>query len=97
MRSRSIFGLLVGLALTPLISGCGEGRSPETRATETLTALQGTETPNPLEVARTSIARGTFTGIDQESQVILTAEAFLPVATPVPTARATRPARSEYP
>ncbi len=97
MRSRPVFALLVGLALTPLVSGCGEGASPETRATETLTALYGTRTPNPLELDRTAIARGTFTGIDRESRVILTAEAFLPVSTPMREGRPTRAVRSEYP
>jgi hypothetical protein len=83
--------LLLGLALTLLVSGCG-GASPETRARQTKTALQGTSTPPPLPAARTAIAQGTFTGIDQESAVILTAEASLPmpsgafrgIRTPVP-------------
>jgi hypothetical protein len=70
--------LLVGLALTPIVNGCG-GASPESRARQTQTALQGTSTPTPLRAARTAIARGAVTGIDQESAVILTAEASLPV------------------
>ncbi len=84
MRSRPVYTLLAGLALIPLVSGCGERASPETRATETLSALYGTETPTALEAARTAIAQGTFTGIDRESRVTLTAEAFLPIATPAP-------------
>lgn len=83
MRSRPVYVLLAGLALTSIVSGCG-GASPETRATETLTALHGTLTPVPLEVARTSIASGTFTGIDEDVAVTLTSEAFLRIATPVP-------------
>ena len=47
-----------------------------------MTALQPTRTLTPLEEDRTAIARGTFTGIDRESRVILTAEAFLPIRTP---------------
>ena len=95
VRSRPLYVLLAGLALIPLVSGCGEGLSPETRATETLTALHGTETPTSLEVARTSIAQGTFTGIDRESRVTLTAEAFLPIATPRPMTVATHVAEIE--
>ncbi len=91
IRSRTVSVLLVGLALTPLVSGCG-GASPETRARQTRTALHGTSTPTPLRATRTAIAQGAFTGIDQESAVILTAEASLPVTsgafrgirTPVP-------------
>ena len=83
MRSRTVYALLAGLAITPLVSGCG-GASPETRATETVTTLHGTLTPTSLEAARTSIALGTFTGIDQVSAMSLTAEAFLPIATPIP-------------
>jgi hypothetical protein len=97
VRSRTVSMLLVGLALTLLVSGCG-GASPETRARQTKTALQGTSTPNPLQAARTSIDQGTFTGIDRESAVILTAEASLPVTsgafrgirTPVPRNAATQ-------
>ena len=83
-RNRQAIAL--GLVLTLLVSGCG-GASPETRATETLTALHGTSTPTPLQAARTAIARGTFTGIDQNSAAILTAEAVLPVARSLPTRR----------
>jgi hypothetical protein len=75
MRSRPVAGLLVSLMLALLISGCG-GASPETRARQTRTALRGTSTPIP---PRTAPA-----GIDEESVVILTAEAFLPIATGVP-------------
>jgi hypothetical protein len=83
--------LFVGLALTPLVSGCG-GASPETRARQTRTALHSTSTPTPLQAARTATAQGAFTGIDQENAVILTAEASLPttsgtfrsIQTPVP-------------
>jgi hypothetical protein len=96
------FTLLVGLALTPLVSGCGAA-SPETRARQTRTALQGTSTPTPLRAARTALAQGAFTGIDQESAVILTAEASLPVTsgafrsirTPVPRNVATHIAENQ--
>jgi hypothetical protein len=84
VRSRPVYALLAGLALIALVIGCGEGTSPETRATETLTALHGTRPPGPREVAETAIAQGTFTGIDRELSVSLTAEAFLPLATPAP-------------
>ena len=83
-RSRPGPLLLIGLALSVITSGCG-GASPEARTSQTKTALEGTRTPTPLELARTAIARGTFTGIDRESRVILTAEAFLPIVTPVPS------------
>jgi hypothetical protein len=94
--------LLLGLALTLLVSGCG-GASPETRARHTKTALQGTSTPTPLRAARTAIAQGAFTGIEQESAVILTAEALLPVTsgafrsirTPVPRNVATHIAENQ--
>ena len=94
--------LLLGLALTPIVSGCG-GASPETRARQTKTALHGTSTPTPLRAARTAIAQGAFTGIDQESAVILTAEASLPVTsgtfrgiwTPVPRNVATHIAENQ--
>jgi hypothetical protein len=77
VRSRPVPGLLVGLVLTLLIliSGCG-GPSPETRARQTRIALRGTSTPIPPRPAPD--------GIDEESAVILTAEAFLPIATIVP-------------
>jgi hypothetical protein len=84
VRSRPVYALLAGLALIALAIGCGEGTSPETRATETLTALHGTRPPGPREVAETAIALGTFTGIDREISVSLTAEAHLPIATPAP-------------
>jgi hypothetical protein len=75
VRSRPVSGLLVSLILTLLISGCG-GPSPETRARQTRTALRGTSTPIPPPPSPT--------GIDHERAAILTAEAFLPVATVVP-------------
>jgi hypothetical protein len=74
--------LLVSLALTPLISGCG-GASPETRARQTMTAQFGTRTPTPREATWAAIDQGTV-GIDQAIAVILTAEAVLPVARPLP-------------
>jgi hypothetical protein len=94
--------LLVGLALTLLVSGCG-GASPETRARQTQTALQGTATPTPLRAARTAIVQGAFTRIDQESAVIRTAEASLPITsgafrgirTPVPRNVATHIAENQ--
>jgi hypothetical protein len=95
VRSRPVSVVLVALALTLLVSGCGDGASPETRATETLTALHGTRTPGPRELAETAIARGTFTGIDRGISVSLTAEAFLPIATPQPGDRARLMAGSE--
>ena len=102
VRSRTVSVLLVGLALTLLVSGCG-GASPETRARQTQTALQGTSTPTPLRAARTAIVQGPFTGIDRESRVILTAEALLPVTsgtlrgirTPVPRNVATHMAENQ--
>jgi hypothetical protein len=102
VRSRTVCMLLVGLALTPIVSGCG-GASPETRARQTQTALHGTSTPTPLRAARTAIAQGIFTRIDQESAVILTAEASLPVTsgtfrgirTPVPRNVATHVAENQ--
>ena len=95
MRSYPVYALLAGLALTTLVSACGEGASPETRATETLTALHGTRPPGPREIAETAIALGTFTGIDREISVSLTAEAFLPIATPAPGNVATHVAENE--
>ena len=83
MRSRTVYVLLAGLALTPLVSGCGGGSSPEARARQTATVLDGTRTPTPLESARTSVAQGTFTGIDPESAASLTAEGFLPITSGV--------------
>jgi hypothetical protein len=75
--------LLVSLAITPLISSCG-GASPETRARQTMTAQFGTRTPTPREATWTAIDQGTVVGIDQAITVILTAEAILPVARPLP-------------
>ena len=95
VRSRPVYTLLAGLALITFVSGCGEGTSPETRATETLTALHGTRPPGPREVAETAIAMGTFTGIDREIRVSLTAEAYLPIATPAPGNVATHMAGNE--
>lgn len=80
LPSRPASVLLVGLALTSLVSGCG-GASPETRARQTWVALHGTRTPTPLQAARTAITQGTVTGIDQESVVMLTAEAMLRIRT----------------
>ena len=84
MRSRTVYPLLVGLALIPLLSGCG-GASPEARARQTMTAIEGTRTPTPLEEDLTAVVEGTFTGIDRETRVMLTAEATLRVRTPVPS------------
>ena len=84
VRSRALYPLLVGLALIPLLSGCG-GASPEARAKQTMTVLEGTRTPTPLEEDLTAVAQGTFTGIDRETRVMLTAEATLLVRTPVPS------------
>src|SRR5829696_7666964 len=75
--------LLVSLAITPLISSCG-GASPETRARQTMTAQFGTRTPTPREATWTAIDQGTVVGIDQAIAVILTAEAILPIARPLP-------------
>ena len=85
---------LVGLALTLLVSSCG-GASPETRARQTLTALDGTWTPTPLQAARTAVTQGTVREIDQESAVALTAEAVLPIRAPVPRNVATHLAGSQ--
>ena len=78
VRSRIVSVLLLGLALTPLVSSCG-GASPETRARQTKTALYGTVTPTPLQATRTAIYPGSFPGIDQDKAEMLTAEASLPV------------------
>jgi hypothetical protein len=83
VRSRPVSVLVVGLALAPLMSGCG-GASPEARARQTVIALRGTSTPTRLQAVRAAIDQGTVTGIDQESAAILTAEAYLPIATPMP-------------
>jgi hypothetical protein len=74
VRSRSISGLLVSLALLLLISGCG-GASPETRARQTKTARLGSQTP-------TLLSQEVVVAVDRERAVMLTAEAFLPVAPP---------------
>jgi hypothetical protein len=92
VRSRSVYALFAGLALVPLVSGCG-GASPETRATETVVTRDGTLPPTQLEAARTAVALGTFTGIDRESALSLTAEATLHIATPEPGTIATHLAR----
>jgi hypothetical protein len=81
--TRSVWVLLASLALTLVASGCG-GASPETRFTQTQVALNGTRTPTPLETARMVIAAGTATTLDPEIAASLTAEASLPIATPVP-------------
>jgi hypothetical protein len=102
VRSRTVSVLLLGLALTPILSGCG-GASPETRARQTSTALHSTATPTPLRAARTATAQGAFIGIDQENAMILTAEASLPVTsgtfrrirTPVPRNIATHLAENQ--
>ena len=83
MRSRRVSVLLVGLALTLLVSGCG-GASPETRARQTKTARHATSTPTLLRAARTPMAREPVFAMDQERAAIRTAEAFLPIATEGP-------------
>ena len=83
MRPRPATLLLVGLALTLLVSGCG-GASPETRARQTRTALPSTRTPTALEASRTPIARATFSAMDRERAAMRTAEASLPIATGEP-------------
>jgi hypothetical protein len=90
--SRSVWVLLAGLALTLVVSGCG-GASPETRFTETQVALHGTRTPTALEAARTVIAAGTATRLEQEIAASLTAEATLNVASPEPMNVATHMAQ----
>jgi len=77
VRSRLVSVLLVSLALILLISGCN-GASPETRARQTRTAQRGTWTPTPR-------VQGTVVRIDRKQAGILTAEAFLPIAAPVPS------------
>jgi hypothetical protein len=83
VHPRSLCVLLASFALTLIASGCG-GASPETRFTETQTALYGTRTPTPLEAARAAIAEGTVTRLDPEIAASLTAEATLSIATPEP-------------
>jgi hypothetical protein len=80
MCSRPISGLLVGLALTLLVSGCG-GASPETRARQTRTALPSTQTPTALEASRTPLARATVAAMERDRAAMRTAEASLPIAT----------------
>jgi hypothetical protein len=75
-RSRPVSVLLVSLPLILLISSCN-GASPETRARQTRTARLGSPTP-------TLRVQGTVVRIDHEQDVILTAEAFLPIAGPLP-------------
>lgn len=80
---RAVSMLLVGLALLLLISGCN-GASPETRARQTRTAQRGPWTPTPR-------ARGiVVVRIDQKQAEILTAEAYLPIAAPLPSTAPTR-------
>lgn len=74
---RAVSMALVSLALMLLISGCGRA-SPETRASQTRTAQLGTWTPTPR-------VQGTVVGIGQPQAEILTAEAFLPIAAPLPS------------
>jgi hypothetical protein len=76
VHSRSVAVLLVSLPLILLISSCN-GASPETRATQTKTARLSSPTPTPR-------VPGTVVRIDHERVVILTAEAFLPIAGPLP-------------
>jgi hypothetical protein len=83
MRSRPVAVLLVGLALTLLMSGCG-GASPETRARQTKTARHATSTPTLLHAARTPMAREPVFAIDPERTALRTAEARLPIATEGP-------------
>ena len=82
-RSRPATVLLVGLALTLLVSGCG-GASPETRARQTKTARHATSTPTLLRAARTPMAREPVFAMDQERAALRTAEARLPIATAGP-------------
>jgi len=83
VRPRSVYLLLSSLALTLFVSGCG-GASPETRATDTRTALYGTTTPTPLEAARAAIAAGSVTNLEPKIAATLRAEATLIIATPEP-------------
>jgi len=85
VRSCPVFVLFVSFVLILLISGCG-GASPETRARQTMTARLATQTPTPLQATwtTTALAQRTVVRIDHEQAVILTAEAFLPVARPLP-------------
>jgi hypothetical protein len=79
---RAVSMVLVSLALLLLISGCS-GASPETRAKQTRTARLSTRTPTPR-------VQETVVRIDQEQAGMLTAEAFLPIAAPLPSTAPTR-------
>ena len=96
VRPRTVCLLLASLALTLVASGCG-GASPETRASETRTALYGTWTPTPLEAARAAVAEGTVTRLDPTIAAVLTAEATLNIATPEPMNVATHLAQNQNP
>ena len=96
VRPRTVCLLLASLAATLVASGCG-GASPETRASETRTALYGTWTPTPLEAARTAVAEGTVTKLDPTIAAALTAEATLNIVTPEPMNVATHVAQNENP
>jgi hypothetical protein len=96
VRLRTVCLLLASLAVTLVVSGCG-GASPETRAEDTRTALYGTRTPTPLEVARTAIVEGTVPILKPEIAVSLTAEATLNIATPEPMNVATHMAQNQNP
>ena len=80
---RAVSMVLVSLGLLLLISGCN-GASPETRASQTRTARLGTWTPTP-RVRATVVVR-----IDQAQAEMLTAEAYLSIAVPRPSAAPTR-------
>ena len=94
VRPRTVCLLFVSLAVTLVASGCG-GASPDTRASDTRTALYGTWTPPPLEVARTAVAAGTATTLEPEITMALTAEATLNIATPEPMNVATHMAQNQ--
>jgi hypothetical protein len=79
---RSVSMVLVSLALMLLISGCS-GASPETRARQTRTAQLPTWTPTPR-------VQETVVRIDRDQAGMLTAEALLPIAAPLPSAAPTR-------
>jgi hypothetical protein len=83
VRPRTVCLLLASLAATLVASGCG-GASPDTRASDTRTALYGTRTPTPLEAARAAIAAGTVTNLEPKIAATLRAEATLIIATPEP-------------
>jgi hypothetical protein len=92
VRPRTVCLLFVSFAVTLVASGCG-GASPDTRASDTRTALYGTWTPPPLEVARTAVAAGTATTLGPEITMSLTAEATLNISTPGPMNVATHMAQ----